>query len=65
MPLKQNGVLKHVRKNNVAIMGILETKLSQQRSEGIARKNLGFGMWQITSNTTQMEGSLFSRRKTE
>ena len=48
MPLKQNGILKHIRKNKVCIVGVLETKLSQQSLEGIARKK--FKSWKSENN---------------
>ncbi|GFY92742.1 hypothetical protein Acr_08g0011380 [Actinidia rufa] len=38
MPLKQNGVLKYLRKNRVTIMGLMETKLTKHSLEGIARR---------------------------
>ena len=47
-PLKQNGVLKFVRKNKASIMGILETKLSQQSLNDIARKKFRF--WRVEDN---------------
>ncbi|GFS40427.1 hypothetical protein Acr_00g0068490 [Actinidia rufa] len=39
---------RHIRKNKVAIMGILETKLSQQSLDGIARKKFRF--WRMEDN---------------
>ncbi|GFZ21585.1 hypothetical protein Acr_29g0007470 [Actinidia rufa] len=50
-PLKQNGILKHIRKHKVTVMGILETKLSKHRLEGIARKK--FRGWAMTDNFQQ------------
>ncbi|GFZ12866.1 hypothetical protein Acr_23g0012510 [Actinidia rufa] len=47
-PLKQNGVLDHTRKNKVVIMGILESKLKQQRMKDIVRKK--FRSWRIADN---------------
>lgn len=47
-PLKQNGVLDHTRKNKVVIMGILESKLKQQRMKDIVRKK--FRRWRIADN---------------
>ncbi|GFY90990.1 hypothetical protein Acr_07g0011860 [Actinidia rufa] len=39
-PLKQNGILNHLRKSRAAIMGILETKLSSSILERLVRSNL-------------------------
>ncbi|GFY91064.1 hypothetical protein Acr_07g0012600 [Actinidia rufa] len=47
-PLKQNGVLNHARRNKVDIMGILETKLSKQSLEDIARRK--FRSWRVKDN---------------
>ncbi|GFY92846.1 hypothetical protein Acr_08g0012420 [Actinidia rufa] len=48
MPLKQNGILTHLRKNRVAIMGILETKLSHQALDRIAKNK--FKCWKMADN---------------
>ena len=48
MSLKQNGILKYMRKNKVCIMGVMETKLSQQHLDGIIRKK--FKAWQADNN---------------
>ena len=48
MPLKQNGIMRHIRKHKVAVMGVLETKLSKHRLEGIAKKK--FRCWTIADN---------------
>ena len=50
MPLKQSGVLKYLRRNRVAIMGILvlETNLNHQIVDWLARnKFLG---WRMADN---------------
>ncbi|GFZ00592.1 eukaryotic translation initiation factor 4E [Actinidia rufa] len=47
-PLKQNGILSHVRKNKIVIMGILETKLKNQRMIEIVNKE--FRCWQAADN---------------
>ena len=47
-PLKHNGVLDHIRKNKVAVMGILETKLKKQSIKDIVRRK--FRSWQVTDN---------------
>ncbi|PSS19303.1 Endonuclease, partial [Actinidia chinensis var. chinensis] len=48
LPLKQNGVLKYLKRNNIAVMGILETKLNHQSLDWLARnKFLG---WRMESN---------------
>ncbi|GFY88190.1 hypothetical protein Acr_06g0001300 [Actinidia rufa] len=47
-PLKQNGILKYMRKNKVSIMGVLETTLSQHYLDGIARKK--FKAWKVDNN---------------
>ncbi|GFZ11073.1 hypothetical protein Acr_22g0004710 [Actinidia rufa] len=47
-PLKQNGVLEHIRKNKVVVMGILESKLKQQKMKDIVRKK--FSSWLSTSS---------------
>ena len=47
-PLKQNGILKHIRQHKIAVMGVLETKLSKHRLESIARKK--FRGWTIADN---------------
>ncbi|GFZ01947.1 hypothetical protein Acr_15g0005560 [Actinidia rufa] len=47
-PLKQNGIAKHVKKNKVVVMGILETKLNQQSlKDFISRK---FRSWTVAEN---------------
>ncbi|XP_057481140.1 uncharacterized protein LOC130768162 [Actinidia eriantha] len=47
-PLKKNGILKHVKKNKIAVMGILETKLDQHSLKGfISRK---FKRWRVADN---------------
>ena len=48
MPLKQNGILKHIKKNKVCIIGVLETKLTQQSLEGMLRKKFKF--WKSENN---------------
>ena len=48
LPLKQNGVLKHVRKNKVAIMGLLETKLNQQSLRNFISRR--FKNWRVAEN---------------
>ena len=47
-PLKQNVILNHVKKNKVAVMGILETKLNQQKLKEIVRKK--FRRWKAADN---------------
>ena len=47
-PLKQNGILKHLRKTRAAIMGIMETKLSQLALDSISRSK--FRDWKIANN---------------
>ena len=47
-PLKQNGILKFMRRNKVSIMGVLETKLSQHYLDEIARKK--FRVWKTENN---------------
>ena len=48
MPLKKSGVLKYLRRNRVAIMGILETNLNHQIVNWFARnKFLG---WRMADN---------------
>ena len=48
MPLKQSGVLKYLRRNRFAIMGILETNLNHQIVDWLARnKFLG---WRMADN---------------
>ncbi|GFY92706.1 pyruvate decarboxylase-2 [Actinidia rufa] len=47
-PLKQNGILEHIRKNKVVVMGILETKLKQQRMKDTVRKK--FSSWKIADS---------------
>ncbi|GFY96655.1 hypothetical protein Acr_11g0009610 [Actinidia rufa] len=51
MPLKQNGILKHIRRNRVAIMGLLEAKLSHQSLEEMAKKKLRG--WKVANNFSQ------------
>ncbi|GFY85411.1 hypothetical protein Acr_04g0001490 [Actinidia rufa] len=48
MPLKQNGILKHIKKNKVCIIGVLETKLTQQSLEGMVGKKFKF--WKSKNN---------------
>ena len=48
-PLKQNGVLKHLRKIRPAIMGLIETKLKQQSLERLARNKLW--SWKMADNS--------------
>ncbi|XP_057468132.1 uncharacterized protein LOC130757384 [Actinidia eriantha] len=50
-PLKQNGILNHLRKSRAAIMGILETKLSSSILERLIRSNLRG--WQTADNFSQ------------
>ena len=47
-PLKQNGILNHVKKNKIVIMGILQTKIRKHRMMEIVRKK--FRSWKITDN---------------
>ena len=47
-PLKQNGILNHVKNNKVIIMGILETKIKKQRMIEIVRKK--FSSWEMDDN---------------
>ena len=47
-PLKQNGIFKHVKKNKVVVMGILETKIRNHRiMERIKKK---FRDWEMADN---------------
>ena len=46
--LKLNGVLDHVKKNKVVVMGILETKLKQQRVRDIVKYK--FRSWATCDN---------------
>ncbi|PSS19299.1 Endonuclease [Actinidia chinensis var. chinensis] len=44
--LKQDGVLSHIRKNKVDIMGILETKLNHQSNRDMVKhKFRNWGIW--------------------
>ena len=47
-PLKQNGVLKHLKNIRPAIMGLIETKLNNQSLERLARNKL-WG-WKMVDN---------------
>ena len=46
--LKQNGILNHVKKNKVAIMGILETKIRKHRMMEIVKNR--FKSWEMANN---------------
>ena len=48
MPLKQTGVLKHLKRNKIAIMGLLETKLNHQALDWMARNKLHG--WRMADN---------------
>ncbi|GFZ04425.1 hypothetical protein Acr_16g0010490 [Actinidia rufa] len=48
MPLKQSGVVKHLKRNKVAIMGLMETKLNHQSLDWMARSKL-VG-WRVVDN---------------
>ncbi|GFY97543.1 hypothetical protein Acr_12g0000840 [Actinidia rufa] len=50
-PLKQNGILNHVRKNKVDIMGILETKIKKDRMKNVVCKK--FRCWATVDNLQQ------------
>ena len=51
MPIKQKGILNHIRNNKVVIMGMLETKIKRQSMLGIVKKK--FRSWQTTDNFQQ------------
>ncbi|GFZ12807.1 hypothetical protein Acr_23g0011920 [Actinidia rufa] len=46
--LKHKGILEHLKKNNVDILGILETKLKHQRIKDVVRKK--FNRWKAVDN---------------
>ena len=46
--LKQNGVLNHVKKNRIDVMGILETKIRKHRMLDILRNK--FRGWEMVDN---------------
>ena len=47
-PLKQNGILNHVKTYKVVVMGILETKIRKLRMMEIVRKK--FRSWEMADN---------------
>ncbi|GFS32294.1 hypothetical protein Acr_00g0021820 [Actinidia rufa] len=47
-PLKQNGVLKHLRKAKPAIIGLIETKLNKQSLDSFAKNKLW--NWKMVDN---------------
>ena len=47
-PLKQNEILKHVKKNKIVVMGILETKLAHHSLRGFINRK--FKRWKVAEN---------------
>ena len=47
-PLKQNGIVKHVKKNKISIMEILETKFDQHSLKGFNSRK--FRRWKVVEN---------------
>ena len=47
-PLKQYGVLKHLRKARPALMGLIETKLNKQALDRFAKNKLW--NWKMADN---------------